>query len=161
MPLDCSSERWTTRQMLTWKEVKALCQLLGNARKCPYLGNCSCLCGSCLTWVVFPSAPHLVLRMSLSQLFGSSTAAHVVCGAVAKICTVRFLLCRDLLILQQLLLRLGDPVSAAPWTWESCGVLLVVQGGALVSSHKAVGIARGLGRSCSPPAAFVFLSKAA
>ncbi|RLV97195.1 hypothetical protein DV515_00011926 [Chloebia gouldiae] len=56
-------------------------------------------------------APHLALRMSLSQLFGSSTAAHVVCGGVAKICTVRFLLCRDLLILQQLLLRLGDPMA--------------------------------------------------
>lgn len=55
-------------------------------------------------------APHLALRLSLSQLFGSSTAAHVVCGGVAKICTVRFLLCRDLLILQQLLLRLGDPM---------------------------------------------------
>ncbi|XP_063014518.1 nuclear pore complex protein Nup160 [Melospiza melodia melodia] len=55
-------------------------------------------------------APHLALRMSLSQLFGSSTAAHVVCGGVAKICSVRFLLCRDLLILQQLLLRLGDPM---------------------------------------------------
>uniref|UniRef100_A0A8C5TIX1 Nucleoporin 160 n=1 Tax=Malurus cyaneus samueli TaxID=2593467 RepID=A0A8C5TIX1_9PASS len=58
--------------------------------------------------------PHRALHMSLSQLFGSSTAAHVVCGGVAKICTVRFLLCRDLLILQQLLLRLGDPVSTAP-----------------------------------------------
>lgn len=109
MLLDCSSERWTTRQTLTWKEVKALHQLLGH----PYPENCSSLC-SCLTCVVFPAAPHLALRMSLSQLFGSSTAAHVVCGGVAKICTVRFLLCRDLLILQQLLLRLGDPVSTAP-----------------------------------------------
>lgn len=75
--------------------------------------------------------------MSLSQLFGSSTAAHVVCGGVAKICTVRFLLCRDLLILQQLLLRLGDPVSTAPallpcsWDLGIRGVLLVVLGGAL------------------------------
>lgn len=70
--------------------------------------------------------------MSLSQLFGSATAAHVVCGGVAKICTVRFLLCRDLLILQQLLLRLGDPVSAAPGaTALLLGMLLVVQGGAL------------------------------
>uniref|UniRef100_A0A8C5IYV6 Nucleoporin 160 n=1 Tax=Junco hyemalis TaxID=40217 RepID=A0A8C5IYV6_JUNHY len=65
--------------------------------------------------------PHLALRMSLSQLFGSSTAAHVVCGGVAKICSVRFLLCRDLLILQQLLLRLGDPVSTAPGTWDPVG----------------------------------------
>ncbi|NXF12677.1 NU160 protein, partial [Smithornis capensis] len=55
-------------------------------------------------------APHLALRMNLSQLFGSGTAAHVVCGGVGKISTVRFLICRDLLILQQLLLRLGDPM---------------------------------------------------
>uniref|UniRef100_A0A8D2QDL7 Nucleoporin 160 n=1 Tax=Zonotrichia albicollis TaxID=44394 RepID=A0A8D2QDL7_ZONAL len=65
--------------------------------------------------------PHLAPQMSLSQLFGSSTAAHVVCGGVAKICSVRFLLCRDLLILQQLLLRLGDPVSTAPGTWDPVG----------------------------------------
>ncbi|RMB98016.1 hypothetical protein DUI87_25494 [Hirundo rustica rustica] len=67
-------------------------------------------------------APQLALRMSLSQLFGSGTAAHVVCGGVAKICTVRFLLCRDLLILQQLLLRLGDP--------------MVLGGGQLFQSHQ-------------------------
>lgn len=89
--------------------------------------------------------------MSLSQLFGSGTAAHVVCGGVAKICTVRFLLCRDLLILQQLLLRLRDPVSTAPGavpcSWD-LGTLLV-QGGALSLPTRLLGIARGLGRSCS------------
>lgn len=131
MPLDCSSERWTTRQTLTWKEVKALHQLLGNARQCPLSWELFLPVWLLLHLGVFPSAPHLALRMSLSQLFGSSTAAHAVCGAVAKICTVRFLLCRDLLILQQLLLRLGDPVSTAPGAWESCEVLLLVQGGAL------------------------------
>lgn len=160
MPLDCSSERWIMRQMLTWKEVKALHQLLGDTRKCPYLGNFPCLCGSCLTWLVFPAAPHLALRMTLSQLFGSSTAAHVVCGGVAKICTVRFLLCRDLLILQQLLLRLGDPVSTAPGApgaWECwwCRAELCLFPQGCWNSPR-------LGQVLlSPPAAFVFLSKAA
>uniref|UniRef100_A0A8C3XK86 Nucleoporin 160 n=1 Tax=Chelydra serpentina TaxID=8475 RepID=A0A8C3XK86_CHESE len=51
--------------------------------------------------------PHNV-RMNLSQLYGSGTAVTVVCRGVCKMATTRFLICRDLLILQQLLLRLGD-----------------------------------------------------
>ncbi|XP_053545274.1 nuclear pore complex protein Nup160 [Bombina bombina] len=50
----------------------------------------------------------LNVRMNLSTLFGSATAASVVCQAVCKISMTRFLICRDLLILQHLLLRLGD-----------------------------------------------------
>uniref|UniRef100_A0A669Q9N8 Nucleoporin 160 n=1 Tax=Phasianus colchicus TaxID=9054 RepID=A0A669Q9N8_PHACC len=52
----------------------------------------------------------LNMRMNLTQLYGSSTAVSVVCWGVCKIATIRFQICRDLLILQQLLLRLGDPV---------------------------------------------------
>uniref|UniRef100_A0A8C8SMP3 Nucleoporin 160 n=1 Tax=Pelusios castaneus TaxID=367368 RepID=A0A8C8SMP3_9SAUR len=53
-------------------------------------------------------AQTLNVRMNLSQLYGSGTAVNVVCRGVCKIATTRFLICRDLLILQQLLLRLGD-----------------------------------------------------
>ncbi|XP_009323243.1 PREDICTED: nuclear pore complex protein Nup160-like, partial [Pygoscelis adeliae] len=53
---------------------------------------------------------HLNMRMNLTQLYGSGTAVNVVCWGVCKIATIRFLICRDLLILQQLLLRLGDPM---------------------------------------------------
>uniref|UniRef100_A0A8C3L405 Nucleoporin 160 n=1 Tax=Chrysolophus pictus TaxID=9089 RepID=A0A8C3L405_CHRPC len=56
------------------------------------------------------SAHPLNMRMNLTQLYGSSTAVSVVCWGVCKIATIRFQICRDLLILQQLLLRLGDPV---------------------------------------------------
>uniref|UniRef100_A0A8B9EMR6 Nucleoporin 160 n=1 Tax=Anser cygnoides TaxID=8845 RepID=A0A8B9EMR6_ANSCY len=52
----------------------------------------------------------LNMRMNLTQLYGSGMAVSVVCWGVCKIATIRFLICRDLLILQQLLLRLGDPV---------------------------------------------------
>ncbi|XP_072722022.1 nuclear pore complex protein Nup160 [Ciconia boyciana] len=55
-------------------------------------------------------AHHLNMRMNLTQLYGSGTAVSVVCLGVCKIATIRFLICRDLLILQQLLLRLGDPM---------------------------------------------------
>ncbi|XP_065611600.1 nuclear pore complex protein Nup160 [Cyrtonyx montezumae] len=52
----------------------------------------------------------LNMRMNLTQLYGSSTAVSVVCWGVCKIATIRFQICRDLLILQQLLLRLGEPM---------------------------------------------------
>uniref|UniRef100_A0A8C2TN59 Nucleoporin 160 n=1 Tax=Coturnix japonica TaxID=93934 RepID=A0A8C2TN59_COTJA len=52
----------------------------------------------------------LNMLLNLTQLYGSSTAISVVCWGVCKIATIRFQICRDLLILQQLLLRLGDPV---------------------------------------------------
>uniref|UniRef100_A0A8V0ZYF5 Nucleoporin 160 n=1 Tax=Gallus gallus TaxID=9031 RepID=A0A8V0ZYF5_CHICK len=52
----------------------------------------------------------LNMRLNLTQLYGSSTAVSVVCWGVCKIAMIRFQICRDLLILQQLLLRLGDPM---------------------------------------------------
>ncbi|MEE6499176.1 hypothetical protein FKM82_003349 [Ascaphus truei] len=54
-----------------------------------------------------PAQP-LNVRMNLSNLYGSATAASVLCQAVSRISTTRFLICRDLLILQHLLLRMGD-----------------------------------------------------
>uniref|UniRef100_A0A6I8QZ96 Nucleoporin 160kDa n=1 Tax=Xenopus tropicalis TaxID=8364 RepID=A0A6I8QZ96_XENTR len=48
------------------------------------------------------------VRLNLSTLYGSVTASSVVCQAIYKISATRFLICRDLLILQHLLLRLGD-----------------------------------------------------
>ncbi|XP_037694406.1 nuclear pore complex protein Nup160 [Choloepus didactylus] len=58
----------------------------------------------------FNPAHPLNIRMNLSQLYGSGTAGHIVCRGVCKIASTRFLICRDLLILQQLLMRLGDAV---------------------------------------------------
>ncbi|KAM5186257.1 nuclear pore complex protein Nup160 isoform 4-T4 [Callospermophilus lateralis] len=58
----------------------------------------------------FNSAQPLNVRMNLSQLYGSSSAGCVVCRGVYRIASTRFLICRDLLILQQLLMRLGDAV---------------------------------------------------
>ncbi|XP_053141230.1 nuclear pore complex protein Nup160 [Hemicordylus capensis] len=58
----------------------------------------------------FNVAQPLNVRMQLSQLYGSSTTVNVVCRCVYKLSMTRFLICRDLLILQQLLLRLGDAV---------------------------------------------------
>ncbi|KAM9301868.1 nuclear pore complex protein Nup160 [Gastrophryne carolinensis] len=56
----------------------------------------------------------LSVRMNLSSLYGSTTAASIVCQAVCKISLTRFLICRDLLILQHLLLRMGDVAFAGP-----------------------------------------------
>ncbi|EPY76997.1 nuclear pore complex protein Nup160 [Camelus ferus] len=58
----------------------------------------------------FNPAQPLNIRMNLSQLYGSTTAGYIVCRSVCKIASTRFLICRDLLILQQLLMRLGDAV---------------------------------------------------
>lgn len=70
-------------------------------------------------WAILPpfnstfyvTAQPLNVRMNLYQLCGSSTASYIVCRGVYKIASTRFLICRDLLILQQLLTRLGDAVS--------------------------------------------------
>lgn len=70
-------------------------------------------------WAILPpfnstfyvTAQPLNVRMNLYQLCGSSTAGYIVCRGVYKIASTRFLICRDLLILQQLLTRLGDAVS--------------------------------------------------
>ncbi|XP_035012837.1 nuclear pore complex protein Nup160 [Hippoglossus stenolepis] len=52
----------------------------------------------------------LTVRLSLSQLYGSSAAISLVCQAVSHMAMTRALFCRDLLILQKLYLRLGDNV---------------------------------------------------
>ncbi|KAM4017014.1 nuclear pore complex protein Nup160 [Anomaloglossus baeobatrachus] len=52
------------------------------------------------------------VRMNLSNLYGSTTATGIVCQAVSKISLTRFLICRDLLILENLLLRMGDTAFA-------------------------------------------------
>ena len=58
----------------------------------------------------------LNVRISLSQLYGSSVAVSVVCQAVCNMALTRAMLCRDLLILQQFYLRLGDNVSTCSLT---------------------------------------------
>uniref|UniRef100_A0A673J4E6 Nuclear pore complex protein Nup160-like n=1 Tax=Sinocyclocheilus rhinocerous TaxID=307959 RepID=A0A673J4E6_9TELE len=55
----------------------------------------------------------LFMRISLSQLYGSSVAASLICQAVCQIAMTRTLICRDLLILQQLYLRIGDNVRGS------------------------------------------------
>uniref|UniRef100_A0A673J0P0 Nuclear pore complex protein Nup160-like n=1 Tax=Sinocyclocheilus rhinocerous TaxID=307959 RepID=A0A673J0P0_9TELE len=55
----------------------------------------------------------LRVRISLSQLYGSSVAASLICQAVCQIAMTRTLICRDLLILQQLYLRIGDNVRGS------------------------------------------------
>uniref|UniRef100_A0A673XCL2 Nucleoporin 160 n=1 Tax=Salmo trutta TaxID=8032 RepID=A0A673XCL2_SALTR len=57
-----------------------------------------------------PLTTGLSVRISLSQLYGSSVAVAVICQAVCQMAMTRVLFCRDLLILQQLYLRLGDNV---------------------------------------------------
>ncbi|KTF73989.1 hypothetical protein cypCar_00024315 [Cyprinus carpio] len=57
-----------------------------------------------------PTGQSLRVRISLSQLYGSSVAASLICQAVCQTAMTRTLLCRDLLILQQLYLRIGDNV---------------------------------------------------
>ncbi|XP_042267285.1 nuclear pore complex protein Nup160 isoform X1 [Thunnus maccoyii] len=52
----------------------------------------------------------LNMRISLSQLYGSSSAVSLVCQAVCHMAMTRVLFCRDLLILQKLYLRFGDNV---------------------------------------------------
>ncbi|KAM4874044.1 LOW QUALITY PROTEIN: nuclear pore complex protein Nup160-like [Thomomys bottae] len=56
----------------------------------------------------FNPAQPLNVHMNVSQLYGSNTAGHIVYKGVYKITSTRFLICRDLLILQQLLMRIGD-----------------------------------------------------
>ncbi|XP_026563734.1 nuclear pore complex protein Nup160 isoform X2 [Pseudonaja textilis] len=58
----------------------------------------------------FSSVQPINVRMHLSQLYGSSTTVNMVCRCVYKMSMTRLLICRDLLILQQLLLRLGDAI---------------------------------------------------
>uniref|UniRef100_A0A673X1T2 Nucleoporin 160 n=1 Tax=Salmo trutta TaxID=8032 RepID=A0A673X1T2_SALTR len=60
-----------------------------------------------------PLTTGLSVRISLSQLYGSSVAVAVICQAVCQMAMTRVLFCRDLLILQQLYLRLGDNVFLA------------------------------------------------
>ncbi|KAL7862786.1 hypothetical protein SRHO_G00117700 [Serrasalmus rhombeus] len=60
-----------------------------------------------------PAGQSLNVRISLSQLYGSTVAVSVVCQAVCQVALTRALLCRDLLILQHLYLRLGDHMLLA------------------------------------------------
>uniref|UniRef100_A0A3B5R5G7 Nucleoporin 160 n=1 Tax=Xiphophorus maculatus TaxID=8083 RepID=A0A3B5R5G7_XIPMA len=57
-----------------------------------------------------PVAPGLNVRMSLSQLYGSSCAVSVICQGVCHMAMTRAQFCRDLLILQKLYLHFGDNV---------------------------------------------------
>lgn len=61
-----------------------------------------CFPGLCLTG--------LNTRISLSQLYGSSSAVSVICQAICNMTMTRALFCRDLLILQKLYLCFGDNV---------------------------------------------------
>uniref|UniRef100_A0A4W3IJ32 Nucleoporin 160 n=1 Tax=Callorhinchus milii TaxID=7868 RepID=A0A4W3IJ32_CALMI len=56
-------------------------------------------------------AQPLPVRMNLAQLFGGSIGVSVLCQAAYHMSSTRFLICRDLLILQQLMLHLGENVS--------------------------------------------------
>ncbi|CAM4735240.1 unnamed protein product [Leuciscus chuanchicus] len=58
-----------------------------------------------------PTGQSLRVRISLSQLYGSSVAASLICQAVCQTAMTRTLLCRDLLILLQLYLRIGDNLT--------------------------------------------------
>lgn len=83
------------------------------------------LAADSFTWwapnsIFYVTAQPLNVRMNLSQLYGSSTAGGIVCRGVYKIASTRFLICRDLLILQQLLTRLGDAVSTT--CGETCNL---------------------------------------
>eukprot|EP00062_Callorhinchus_milii_P024732 gi/632984957/ref/XP_007909410.1/ PREDICTED: nuclear pore complex protein Nup160 isoform X1 [Callorhinchus milii] len=53
-------------------------------------------------------AQPLPVRMNLAQLFGGSIGVSVLCQAAYHMSSTRFLICRDLLILQQLMLHLGE-----------------------------------------------------
>lgn len=64
-----------------------------------------------LPLIITVAGQSLRVRISLSQLYGSSVAASLICQAVCQTAMTRTLLCRDLLILQQLYLRIGDNVS--------------------------------------------------
>ena len=57
-----------------------------------------------------PCPAGLNTRISLSQLYGSSSAVSVVSQALCHMTMTRALFCRDLLILQKLYLRFGDNV---------------------------------------------------
>nr|XP_055048716.1 nuclear pore complex protein Nup160 [Misgurnus anguillicaudatus] len=56
------------------------------------------------------SGQSLRVRISLSQLYGSSAAASLICQAVCQTTMTRALLCRDLLVLLQLYRRHGDNI---------------------------------------------------
>ncbi|XP_029010164.1 nuclear pore complex protein Nup160 isoform X2 [Betta splendens] len=53
---------------------------------------------------------NLNMRISLSQLYGSSSAVSVICQTVCHMAMTRAVFCRDLLILQKLYMRFGDNV---------------------------------------------------
>ena len=69
--------------------------------------KCVCLVLCVCVW----SGQSLNVRISLSQLYGSSVMVSVVCQALSHTAMTRALCCRDLLLLQHLYLRLDDNVS--------------------------------------------------
>ncbi|CAL1594807.1 unnamed protein product [Knipowitschia caucasica] len=63
------------------------------------------------------TAHSLQTRLSLSQLYGSSTAVSMLSQALVTVATTRAQFCRDLLILQKLYLRFGDNVFLGGGAW--------------------------------------------
>ncbi|XP_043938685.1 nuclear pore complex protein Nup160 [Protopterus annectens] len=55
-----------------------------------------------------PDQP-LSVRLNLSHMYGSGLAVSAVCQSVYWIAVTRFQMCRDILVLVQFVLRLGDP----------------------------------------------------
>ncbi|NXU50803.1 NU160 protein, partial [Turnix velox] len=80
-------------------------------------------------------APHPNIRLNLTQLYGSGMACSMMCWGVCKIATIRFLICRDLLILQQLLIRLRDPILGGAQAFQSQEDLLHRTSPLLLSYH--------------------------
>ncbi|XP_055011189.1 nuclear pore complex protein Nup160 [Boleophthalmus pectinirostris] len=78
------------------------------------------------------SAQSLQTRLSLSQLYGSSTAVAMVSQALTTVAMTRAQFCRDLLILQKLYLRFGDNVSVS---WGGAWLLQLQQDLIPRSSH--------------------------
>eukprot|EP00064_Thunnus_orientalis_P018534 superscaffoldBa00004308_g18635 len=86
----------------------------------------------------------LNMRISLSQLYGSSSAVSLVCQAVCHMAMTRVLFCRDLLILQKLYLRFGDNEYVrliGPWCQVNIGSCRFMLGQCYLANgegHKAV-----------------------
>ncbi|GCC20044.1 hypothetical protein chiPu_0021248 [Chiloscyllium punctatum] len=74
----------------------------------------------------------LHIRMNMAQFFGSNIAINIVCRAVSHISTTRFLICRDLLILEQLMLHLGDSTPSCDFRESNLRQLSVLE---LTDSH--------------------------
>ena len=117
MPLDFLYGKWIMKQKWKWKRDSI--QVNDKTTNVPLWFRENTDTFNCFVFFLITAQP-LNIRMNLSQLYGSSTAGRIVCRSVCKIASTRFLICRDLLILQQLLMRLGDAVST---TWgKPCNI---------------------------------------